>query len=135
MIICILVLVACNQDSWKESTLFESGSYTMIGEKDKIGFIYDDSEVTRFFPNKEQKYMWHLWGSEDLPGKPFKVIATSQKTDEEVSLVDSVVGGSNNGADAHIPSMMSLPHSGMWKLNAYVDDKLFGSVYVKVHSN
>ncbi len=93
MIICILVLVACNQDSWKESTLFESGSYTMIGEKDKIGFIYDDSEVTRFFPNKEQKYMWHLWGSEDLPGKPFKVIATSQKTDEEVSLVDSVVGG------------------------------------------
>ena len=127
--------MACNQDSWKESTLFESGSYTMIGEKDKIGFIYDDSEVTRFFPNKEQKYMWHLWGSKDLPGKPFKVIATSQKTDEEVSLVDSVVGGSNNGADAHIPSMMSLPHSGMWKLNAYVDDKLFGSVYVKVHSN
>ncbi|EIT86046.1 hypothetical protein A374_06991 [Fictibacillus macauensis ZFHKF-1] len=129
----ILFLTACSQDEWKESSLFESGSYTMIGEKEKIGFIYDDSENVRFYPNEEQKYMWHLWGSKDLPDKPFKVIATSQKTDEEVSLIRDVTGDANNGADAHIPSIMSLPHAGMWKLDAYVDQKLFGTIFVKVH--
>ncbi|CAG9622261.1 hypothetical protein BACCIP111883_03052 [Sutcliffiella rhizosphaerae] len=29
----------------------------MIGEKEQIGFIYDDNEVSRFYPNTEQKYM------------------------------------------------------------------------------
>jgi len=28
---------------------------------------------------------------------------------------------------------MELPKSGMWKLDAYIGDEIFGSVYVKVH--
>lgn len=39
--------------NWKESPLFKSNGYTMIGENKRLGFIYDDSEVTRFYPNKK----------------------------------------------------------------------------------
>lgn len=39
----------------------------------------------------------------------------------------------NNGADQHFPTNKTLPKSGMWKLDAYIGDEIFGSVYVKVH--
>ncbi|WP_257009368.1 hypothetical protein [Bacillus sp. 7884-1] len=42
----------------------------MIGEKERLGFIYDHSEVLIFYPNKTQKYMWHFWGEDkELEGK------------------------------------------------------------------
>ena len=136
-VLLFLLLTACTQEEkwkgWRESPLFEADESTMIGEKDKIGFLYDDSEVVRFYPDKENKYMWHLWGSKDLPGKSFKVKATSQETGEEITVVEAGIFGPNNGADAHIPSIMSLPRSGLWKLDGYVDKKLFGTVIVKVH--
>jgi hypothetical protein len=28
---------------------------------------------------------------------------------------------------------MSLPNNGMWKLDAYMGDNLFGTVFIKVH--
>ncbi|MGG0670807.1 hypothetical protein ABE073_20020, partial [Lederbergia citrisecunda] len=55
-----LVIAGCNdeepikeeviQHNWNESPLFKSGSYTMIGEEGRLGFIYDDSVVVRFYP-------------------------------------------------------------------------------------
>ncbi|WP_230502570.1 hypothetical protein [Sutcliffiella rhizosphaerae] len=54
------ILIGCSNETgtkWNESALFESGGYLMIGEKEQIGFIYDDNEVSRFYPNTEQKYM------------------------------------------------------------------------------
>jgi hypothetical protein len=116
----------------KVSPMFEAGSYTMIGEKGRIGFIFDGSEVTRFKPNREQKYMWHFWGEpEELEGK-LKVIGTSANTGEEVTVFEAAgLGGPNNGADAHTPSSMSLPSIGIWELNAYVGGKLFGTVVVE----
>lgn len=47
---------------WEQSPVFESGGYTMIGEEGRLGFIYDESEVMKFYPNKTQKYMWHFGG-------------------------------------------------------------------------
>jgi hypothetical protein len=44
-------------------------------------------------------------------------------------------GGPNNGADAHIPSNLSLPTSGLWKLDAYLGGKLKGSIIVDVKEN
>ncbi|KPB03922.1 hypothetical protein [Bacillus sp. CHD6a] len=137
IIIFTSFLLGCTKETeidWKESALFESGGYTMIGEQERIGFIYEDSDSVRFYPNKEQKYMWHLWGEkEELEGK-FKVIATHEEDKESITLLDRhTLGGANNGADQHVPSMMSLPESGLWKLDAYVGDNLFGTVFVKVH--
>lgn len=137
-----VLLAGCSDDTnqtvkeekWKESSLFKSGDYTMMGEKGRLGFIYDDSEVLRFYPNKTQKYMWHFWGKDqEFKGK-LKVVAKHENGNEQITVLkDIVVAGAHNGADRHIPSNMSLPNSGMWKLDAYFGDKLFGSIYVKVH--
>jgi hypothetical protein len=119
---------------WQVSPLFKVSSYTMIGQEGRIGFIYDDMEVTRFYPNKEQKYMWHFWGGpEELQG-PLKVTGTSKESGEQITVFKAIaVGGANNGADAHNPSQMSLPSPGLWRLDAYIGEKLFGSVVVEVH--
>ena len=141
-----IVIAGCNdeepikeeviQHNWNESPLFKSGSYTMIGEEGRLGFIYDDSEVDRFYPNKTQKYMWHFWGNEAELIGDFMVLGTHENSDEEITIVPKS-GNSflspNNGADHHLPTNMTLPKSGMWKLDAYIGDEIFGSVYVKVH--
>jgi hypothetical protein len=120
--------------NWIESSLFKYGNYTMIGEKGRLGFIYDDSEVLRFYPNKIQKYMWHFWGEDkEFDGK-LKVIATQENDRKQITVLEGIdISGPNNGADRHTPSNMSLPKSGIWKLDAYFGDKLFGTVFVKVH--
>ena len=113
------------------SDTFTSGSYTMIGEKGKLGFIYDDA--TTFEAGEPNKYMWHFWGEESELDGPFKVIGHNQETNEEiVAFESSELGGPNNGADAHTPSSMQLPSKGIWELDAYVDDELFGTVVVEV---
>jgi hypothetical protein len=133
ILVCVFLLAACNQDNWKESSTFASGGYIMIGEKGKVGFIYDNSVDNRFYPEEEDKYMWHLWGS-DVVNKDLRVEAIYENTLEPIHLFESRLSGSpHNGADAVTPSSMSLPKPGMWKLNAYVDEKLFGSIFVKVH--
>jgi hypothetical protein len=120
--------------SWEESSLFTSGIYTMIGEKGRLGFIFDNSEVTRFYPNKTQKYMWHFWGEEqEFKGK-LSVVATHENDPAQITVLEGIdVGGAMNGADRHIPSLMSLPKSGMWKLDAYFGNKLFGTIFVRVY--
>ncbi|KAA0542155.1 hypothetical protein FZW96_21440, partial [Bacillus sp. BGMRC 2118] len=126
-----LILTGCTDEKWEESSIFQSGSYEMIGLKDQLGFIYDDSEASRFYPYKEQKYMWHLWGNPEELSGDLKVIGTHYGSKEEVAVIAGLpLGGAHNGADAHTPSMMSLPKSGMWKLDAYVNDRLHGSVFV-----
>lgn len=122
------------EERWKQSSLFESGGYTMIGEEGRLGFIYDDSKVLRFYPNKTQKYMWHFWGvDQELDGR-LKVIATNQDDGEQVILTETVrLTGPINGADGSHHTLMSLPKIGMWKMNAYIENKLFGTIYVEVH--
>lgn len=135
-----VLLIGCNnskgelrKEEWVQSSLFESGSFSMIGVKNKIGFIYEDKDELRFYPNKAQKYMWHVW-LDDQTNAKLTVKAIYQNTNEEVLIIDNqVLGGPNNGADAHLPSLISLPHSGMWKLDTYIDGEYFESIYVKVH--
>ncbi|SEC61488.1 hypothetical protein [Paenibacillus sp. GP183] len=86
-----------------------------------------------FIEGKAQKYMWLLWGNQnDLVGKSFKVIATSEKGEEKTVLSDRTLGGSNWGAQASLPSMITLPTLGLWKLDAFVENKLHGTIIVKV---
>jgi hypothetical protein len=141
IVLLVAVLVGCSSNETDEtieeekndvevSTMFKSGSYSMIGEENKIGFIYDDYS-TPFIAGEGQKYMWHLWG-ENLEMQPFKVIGTNTETGQEVVVIEnSFLGGPNNEADAHMPSSMSLPTRGIWTLDAYVGDEIFGTVVVK----
>lgn len=74
-----------------------------------------------------------FWGEEQELEGEVKITATHENDNEEIYVTGGGISGANNGADRHMPSNMSLPKSGMWKLDAYIGDRLFGSVYVKVH--
>ncbi|WP_236058794.1 hypothetical protein [Planococcus glaciei] len=130
-----LVLKKTDESKWQESPLFKAGPYTMIGEEGRAGFIYDGSEVSRFYENKTQKYMWHFWGSQAELTGTFKVLGTHENSPEEIVVVPEMKSrpSPNNGADHHIPTMMELPEKGMWKLTAVFNDKVIGTVYVEVH--
>ena len=138
LIAVLFLLAGCSAENenkdWKVSHLFKSSAYTMIGQEGRLGFIYDDGEVVRFYPNKKQKYMWHFWGEpEELKGL-LKVTGTNQETGKFITVFeDRGLGGPYNGADAHVPSLMSLPSPGLWELDAYIGEKLFGSITVQVH--
>lgn len=142
VLMAVLLLIAgCSAEKpipenkdWKVSQLFKSGAYTMIGQEGKLGFIYDDSEVVRFYPNQTQKYMWHFWGKpEELQGS-LKVKGISKETGEKITVIEDLeLVGPNNGADAHTPSQISLPSPGLWRLDTYIGEKLFGSITVQVH--
>lgn len=118
---------------WKVSEIFKSENLSMLGVKNRLGFSYSD-EHSRFYPNNGEKYGWHFWGSEEeLKGK-LTVKGTHKETGKEIVILkDITLKGPNDGADRHTPSTMSLPDSGMWKLDAFIDEKLFGSVFVKVY--
>ena len=119
---------------WKESPMFKVNHYVLIGEEGRLGFIYDDTETTRFYPNKEQKYMWHFWGNDNEFVGNLTVNASHKESGEQLTILKDIsLGGPNNEADQHTPTMMSLPKEGLWKLDAYIGEKLFGSVIVKVH--
>ncbi|WP_042476765.1 DUF4871 domain-containing protein [Bacillus ndiopicus] len=133
----LLLLVACadeKKETWQESTFFESGGFQMLGIKDKVGFIYD-KEAIPFTANQPNKYMWHFWGGEDVLTGDIKVMgAFEDEPDEKIEILYDKIGflSAHNGADYHIPSMMELPKAGMWKLEVYVDDKIFDTIYVEV---
>jgi hypothetical protein len=81
-----------------------------------------------------RKYMWHFWGNpEELQGS-LKVMGTRKETGEKITVIAaSSIGGPNNGADGCVPSNMALPSPGLWRLDAYIGQKLFGSIIVEVH--
>ena len=121
-------------EDWEESPMFQVNDYQMIGEEGRLGFIYDNTEETKFYPDKTQKYMWHFWGNEDELKGELKVIAFHKESGEQVTVLEGrPLAGPNNGADRHVPSNMSLPKKGLWKLEAYIGDQLFGTVFVKVY--
>lgn len=151
MMTTLLVFTGCNGNSgesnetateelnWEQSPLFEANGYSMIGEEGRAGFIYEDSEVDRFYPNRTQKYMWHFWGSEEGLTGEFKVVGTHEESKEHIEIEPAGNEISrlapNNGADHHIPTHMTLPKKGMWKLEAKFDEKVVGTVYVEVHDS
>ncbi|PUB05905.1 hypothetical protein [Paenisporosarcina sp. OV554] len=149
LIIISLTTVACNNVSnkndetitkkenhtqnWKESPLFESGNHTMLGEEGRLGFSYDDGEILRFYPDKTQKYIWYFWGEEQEFDGALKFIGTHENDEKQKVVYGGEFYKANNKADRQVHTSMNLPKSGMWRLDAYIGDKLFGTVYVKVH--
>ncbi len=116
----------------------KKGEYILVGEKEKLAFQIasrveaETIEIMPIVANDPNKYMWYLWG-ENLSNKPFKVIGTNTDTKQEVVIFDDKVLGSElNGADAHTPSLMEFPTAGIWNLDAYVGEKLFGNIIVEV---
>ena len=122
------------EGDWKESPLFESGSDTLIGEEGRLGFSYDDGEILRFYPDKTQKYIWYFWGEEKEFNGVLKFIGTHENDEKQSVVYGGDFYKANNKADRQVHISMNLPKSGMWRLDAYIGDKLFGTVFVKVHT-
>ena len=130
------------EESWEESPTFireiivtddgQTGDFFFrIGDNGKLGF----GEYGPFIEGESQKYMWHFWGKQEILTQPFKVIGISKVTNDNITVFEFPTNNSlapNNGADHHIPSMMMLPNAGIWKLEAYFGEELFGSVIVNV---
>ncbi|TMV50848.1 DUF4871 domain-containing protein [Paenibacillus mesophilus] len=113
---------------WEVSPTFKSGAYDLRGVKDRLGFIDPG-----FIAGKPNKYMWHFWGrAEELNGE-LKIDAVRRGSNRVESVFEAArLGAALNGADAAIPTSMTLPDPGMWRLMAFVDGKLLGSVVVDV---
>lgn len=116
------------EPSWEVSPLFTSGTYQLRGIPNKVGFI-----DAGFIAGKNNKYLWHFWGSEYELNGNFKVKALKKGTHQLIDVFSAdYLGGKNNGADHSIPSSMSLPTSGLWQLLVYMNDQLFGSIVIDV---
>ncbi|PLT27508.1 DUF4871 domain-containing protein [Peribacillus deserti] len=106
--------------------------------KRKIGILSNPWEA-----GVTSKYMWHFIG-EQIPSGKLSVIAVKKDTNEiskalvipdteqqEWVLSRTNVGSAvNNHTD--VPSGMKLPTSGMWALNAYINEELYGQIIVDV---
>jgi hypothetical protein len=102
---------------------------TLRGVQGLFGFI-----DMPFVAGQGQKYMWHFWGApEAFVGKPLKVTAANPDG-KTIDLFSGILAGANNGAVAHLPSSMTLPSPGLWRLEVRVDDRVIGHIVVQVAS-
>lgn len=119
------------KERWELSPTFSiSHGREMVGYEGKLGLLGGP-----LVENEISKHMWHFWG-EGLRDKRLSVIAQHELTGGEINpLVNSgfeLLAGENNGADYHLPSHMTFPFAGMWRLDVYLDDELFDSLVVQV---
>lgn len=147
-ILCLL-LVSCSQEEqaikigeWEESaSIIREVIVTDDGQVEDFVFHMGNNgkfgigEYGPFIAGEAQKYMWHFWGEQALLTKPLKVIGISKETGEELNLFQSPGGyglAPNTGADHSLPSLLTLPNAGLWKLAVYFEEELFGDIIVDV---
>jgi hypothetical protein len=122
------VILSVGDPAWELSSLFKSENYWLRGKERNVGFIDPG-----FIAGKSNKYLWHLWDAEqELDGK-FNVMAVKQGDDHMIEVFSGPsLGGTLNGADRSIPSSMSLPETGVWRLLPFVGGKLIDSIVIEV---
>jgi hypothetical protein len=142
-VIFVVILTGCKDNVssittsvWKESGTVELTTTNEKGEQIKAKWLGEQGRLaisnSPFYAGKKQKYMWLLWGEkEELVGNTLKVTAISENGDEE-TIWESNLGGTNWGATASSPSSLILKTNGLWQLKAFVDNKLHGTIIVKV---
>ncbi|MFS0689272.1 DUF4871 domain-containing protein [Sporosarcina sp. 179-K 8C2 HS] len=148
------------KEEWEVSPTFEipvtfgdgtKGAYVLIGVEEKLGFLIGSGkegvvEVEPIIKGKANKYMWHFWGKDEELNGNFKVVGINEKGEEHKVLIQNMGmttsekvweypnewNSPHNGADAHIPSGMEFPTSGLWKLKVYFGENFFGEIVVNV---
>lgn len=119
-------VLEAREPAWEESPMFSSGSYNLRGVKGRLGIL-----DAGFIAGDTNKYMWSLWGSEEELSGTFKAIAVKHGSDRLLELYSlRLTGGESQYADSYFPSSLSLPEPGLWRIMAYVDDRLLGSIVV-----
>ncbi|RHW43313.1 DUF4871 domain-containing protein [Neobacillus notoginsengisoli] len=107
----------------------------------KVAFI-----DTEFTPNTQVKTRWFFWGKElkEVNKENFKLIGIQKGTGVEKLLIDSKSWEVTNqmykdtetktilGAQSSQHTVISLPSVGLWRLDAYIGDKHYGSIVIEV---
>ncbi|MFX3633758.1 MAG: DUF4871 domain-containing protein [Candidatus Pristimantibacillus sp.] len=120
-------ILEAKEPDWEISPEFTADTYELQGIENKLGILNPG-----FIANQVNKYMWFLWGGEELKGA-FRVVAVKQGSNELLEIFSvKHLGGVSKDTAKRIPSGMSLPEPGLWRLMAYVDGKLFGNIIVEV---
>ena len=119
------------QIDWDKKAV-EFGDRDIIGNENKSGVIGVDMPSLN-----NQKWMWHLWGIENPEKIKLTVVGFHKQTGTvHQILIDGwtkVLGGPNNGANAHTPSTVKIPESGEWAILLYTDDKLFDTLIYEIN--
>ncbi|MUK90642.1 hypothetical protein GMD78_20005 [Ornithinibacillus sp. L9] len=109
------------------------------GVKGEVAFL--DMELTAGNPGKTR---WFFWGDdlEQLNEENFILVGIHRETGEEIILVDSngweMIGYPENDylgileAQSSQHTVITFPSSGLWRLDAYIGEKLFGTIVVEV---
>lgn len=110
------------------------GEYEFIGEEGKIGMLVGGGDIV---VDDTQKYMWFIWQDEDVfrPTVTTKIAATHVKSGETMDVVD-VTGTAMMDLNVHkVPSSITFPRTGLWKLEAHLDNEYFTEIFVNVKEN
>ncbi|HEU4964868.1 MAG TPA: DUF4871 domain-containing protein [Bacilli bacterium] len=119
--------------AWEVSPLFDLESpdlqaYQVRGLANKVAIRGDDT----LSAGQHEKYLWFFWG-DDVLDREMKVMAVRQGTTDPIELIPPTrLTSPLYGADATLPSTLTLPSAGLWRLDAYLGDELFGSIVVSV---
>ncbi|MFS1518007.1 hypothetical protein V1503_16395 [Bacillus sp. SCS-151] len=145
------ILVGCSErtvteESWEVSPTFtvksEEHERELRGYKGEVAFL----DTMEFTIGQGGKTRWFFWGEElkEVNEENFKLIGIHKKTGKEITLINSkgweVVNQNDTetglkgvlGAQLSQHTVFSLPTAGLWRLNAFIGDKLYGSIVVEV---
>ncbi len=123
-----------HQVDWERKAV-DFGDRGMKGNENKSGVIGADMPVLN-----GQKWMWHLWGVDDVE---LTVVGFHKETKTVHQVLYNGPGGEpywtrqaigeNNGADAHMPSSITLPERGEWAFLLYTNGELFDILIYDIH--
>jgi hypothetical protein len=122
------VVMEVQEPSWELSSTFNTGTFRMRGTEGRIGIM-----EAGFRGGRNNRYLWHFWGSEQELGGTFKLMAVQRESRELKELISSAqLNNGVNGADRMLLTSLTLPSSGRWQLMAYINERLFDSIIVEV---
>ncbi|EJQ34650.1 MULTISPECIES: DUF4871 domain-containing protein [Bacillus] len=113
--------------NWEEAPSFIDGKIPLKGIEGKIAMA--DSPI---IANEQNEIMWYFLDSEISTGK-LSIIALKQGSvtptpvlfQKEISKQTWTTSNTINSTTSELPLAMSLPSSGLWLLNIYVNEKYY----------
>ncbi|SOC39619.1 hypothetical protein [Ureibacillus acetophenoni] len=107
----------------------------MIGNLNIVGVIGADMPSI-----SEQKWMWHLWGIDEIVNNDLTVVGYHKETETVHPILQTgndnwsiPLAGEHNGADAHTPSSVKFAKEGEWALLLYVNNELFDILVMDIN--
>jgi hypothetical protein len=155
MILCIsllLIVTGCSEpisQNWLLSPTFKipvtfgdgtKGEYVLVGEEGKVGFQIGSGKEGEAIPQpiikeKPNKYMWYFWGeTKEIEGE-WKIVGINEKGKEQNDFIikpATIPPFSNTETHTKIPTQMVFPTAGLWKLEVFISNKLYGEIVLNV---